>query len=84
MILVKATADSEAGVMPSEKLLTDMGAYNEELVKAAAICSPGSAHGEAQVEFSRAASLTRNGSERALLRARAAACLSAATGPAHG
>jgi hypothetical protein len=34
MILVKATADSEAGVMPSEKLLTDMGAFNEELVKA--------------------------------------------------
>jgi hypothetical protein len=33
-ILVKATKDSEAGVMPSEKLLTDMGKYNEELVKA--------------------------------------------------
>ena len=34
MILVKANADSEAGVMPSEKLLTEMGAFNEELVKA--------------------------------------------------
>jgi len=34
LILVKATKDSEAGVMPSEKLLTDMGKYNEELVKA--------------------------------------------------
>jgi hypothetical protein len=34
IILVKATKDSEAGVMPSEKLLTDMGKYNEELVKA--------------------------------------------------
>jgi len=34
MILVKATADSEAGVMPDEKLLTEMGKYNEELVKA--------------------------------------------------
>src|SRR5574342_939147 len=34
MILVKATKDSEAGVMPSEKLLTEMGKYNEELVKA--------------------------------------------------
>jgi hypothetical protein len=33
MILVKATAESEAGVMPSEDLLTAMGAYNEELVK---------------------------------------------------
>jgi hypothetical protein len=34
MILVKATADSEAGVMPTEQLLAEMGAYNEELVKA--------------------------------------------------
>ncbi|MBA3595619.1 MAG: YciI family protein [Polaromonas sp.] len=34
MVLVKATADSEAGIMPSEKLLAEMGRYNEELVKA--------------------------------------------------
>jgi hypothetical protein len=34
MILVKATKDSEAGVMPSEQLLTEMGNFNEELVKA--------------------------------------------------
>jgi hypothetical protein len=34
MILVKATKDSEAGIMPSEKLLTEMGKFNEELVKA--------------------------------------------------
>jgi hypothetical protein len=34
MILVKATKDSEAGVMPSEELLTEMGKYNEELAKA--------------------------------------------------
>jgi hypothetical protein len=34
MVLVKATADSEAGVMPSEQLLTDMGRFNEELVNA--------------------------------------------------
>lgn len=34
MVIVKATADSEAGVMPSEQELTDMGRYNEELVKA--------------------------------------------------
>ena len=33
-ILVKATADSEAGVMPTHELLAAMGAYNEELVKA--------------------------------------------------
>ncbi|WP_404790379.1 YciI family protein [Altericista sp. CCNU0014] len=34
MVMVKATQDSEAGIMPSEKLLTEMGQYNEELVKA--------------------------------------------------
>ncbi len=34
MVIVKATKDSEAGVMPSEQLLTEMGNYNEELVKA--------------------------------------------------
>src|SRR4029434_10084858 len=34
MILVKATKDSEAGVMPSEQLLSEMGKFNEELVKA--------------------------------------------------
>lgn len=34
MVIIKATADSEAGVMPSEELLTEMGQYNEELVKA--------------------------------------------------
>lgn len=34
MVMVKATTNSEAGVMPSEKLLADMGKFNEELVKA--------------------------------------------------
>ena len=34
MVIVKATQNSEAGVMPSEKLLADMGKFNEELVKA--------------------------------------------------
>ena len=34
MVIVKANKESEAGVMPSEKLLADMGKYNEELVKA--------------------------------------------------
>jgi hypothetical protein len=34
MVIVKATKNSEAGVMPSEKLLNDMGKFNEELVKA--------------------------------------------------
>lgn len=34
MVIVKANKDSEAGVMPGEALLTQMGAYNEQLVKA--------------------------------------------------
>jgi hypothetical protein len=34
MVMVKATKESEAGEMPSEQLLADMGRYNEELVKA--------------------------------------------------
>ena len=34
MVLVKASKESEAGVMPDEKMLTTMGKYNEELVKA--------------------------------------------------
>jgi len=34
MVIVKATKDSEAGILPSEELLTAMGKYNEELAKA--------------------------------------------------
>ncbi len=34
MVVVKANKDTEAGVMPDEKLLADMGKYNEELAKA--------------------------------------------------
>jgi len=34
MVIVKATKDSEAGKMPSERLLAEMGRFNEELVKA--------------------------------------------------
>jgi hypothetical protein len=34
MVMIKANEESEAGVMPSEQLLREMGAYNEELVKA--------------------------------------------------
>jgi hypothetical protein len=33
MVLVKASKNSEAGMMPSEQLLTEMGKFNEELVK---------------------------------------------------
>ena len=34
MVIVKANEDSEAGVLPDEKILTEMGKFNEELVKA--------------------------------------------------
>src|SRR5918999_3865500 len=34
MVIVKATKNSEAGIMPSERILADMGKFNEELVKA--------------------------------------------------
>ena len=34
MVMVKATKESEAGAMPSEQMLTEMGKFNEELVKA--------------------------------------------------
>ena len=34
IVMVKATKDSEAGIMPSEKLIREMGNFNEELVKA--------------------------------------------------
>ena len=34
MVIVKANEDSEAGILPDEKILTEMGKYNEELVKA--------------------------------------------------
>src|SRR4051794_22794056 len=34
MVMVKANKDSEAGIMPKQKLLADMGKFNEDLVKA--------------------------------------------------
>jgi hypothetical protein len=34
MVIVKATKESEAGVMPNEKMLTEMGTYNQELANA--------------------------------------------------
>ena len=39
MVMVKATKDSEAGVMPTRQLLADMGKFNEELVKAGIMLS---------------------------------------------
>ncbi|WP_437574923.1 YciI family protein [Sorangium sp. So ce887] len=48
MILIKATKDSEAGVMPSEQLLTEMGKFNEELVKAGVIVAGDGLHPSAK------------------------------------
>ncbi len=44
MVIVKATKNSEAGVLPSEKLLNEMGKYNEELVKAGIMVSGDGLH----------------------------------------
>jgi hypothetical protein len=55
MILIKATKDSEAGVMPSEQLLTEMGKFNEELVKAGVMLAGDGLHPSskgARVRFS--------------------------------
>src|SRR5918999_5748036 len=44
MVIVKATKNSEAGVMPDEKLLTEMGKYNEDLVKAGVLLAAEGLH----------------------------------------
>jgi hypothetical protein len=44
MVMIKATKNSEAGVMPSEKLLAEMGKYNEELVKAGVLLAGDGLH----------------------------------------
>ena len=55
LVIVKATADSEAGVMPSEALLSAMGKFNEDLVKAGVLLAAEglrpSSHGK-RVRFS--------------------------------
>jgi hypothetical protein len=48
LVMVKATADSEAGVLPDEKLLTEMGRYNEELVKAGVLLAGEGLHPTSQ------------------------------------
>ena len=55
MVIIKANKDSEAGVMPSEKLLTEMGQFNEELVKAGVMLAGEGLHPSskgARVKFS--------------------------------
>jgi hypothetical protein len=57
MILVKADKNTEAGVMPSEKLLADMGKYNEQLAKAGVLLAGEGLHPSskgARVRFSAA------------------------------
>ena len=55
MVMVKATKDSEAGVMPTQELLAAMGKYNEELAKAGIILAGDGLHPSskgARVKFS--------------------------------
>jgi hypothetical protein len=62
MILVKANKDSEAGVLPSEELLTEMGKFNEELVKAGILLA-----GEGLHPSSKGARVRFSGSNRTVI-----------------
>ena len=59
MMIVKASKESEAGVMPSQELLTAMGRYNEELAKAGALLA-----GEGLQPSSKGARVRFSGAER--------------------
>ena len=62
MVLVKASADSEAGVLPSTELLAEMGRYNEELVNAGVMVA-----GEGLHPSSKGARVRFSGSERTVI-----------------
>jgi hypothetical protein len=62
MILVKATKNSEAGVLPDEKLLTEMGKYNEELAKAGVLLA-----GEGLQPSSKGARVRFSGDKRTVI-----------------
>jgi hypothetical protein len=62
MVMVKATPDSEAGVMPSEKLLAEMTSYNEDLVKAGVMLA-----GEGLHPSSRGARVRFSGTHRTVV-----------------
>jgi hypothetical protein len=62
MVMVKATKDSEAGLMPGEELLTAMGKYNEELVKAGIMLA-----GEGLQPSSKGARVQFDGTKRAVV-----------------
>lgn len=62
MVLIKANKDTEAGVMPDEKLLAAMGKYNEELVKAGVMLA-----GEGLHPSSKGARIKFNGDKRTVV-----------------
>jgi hypothetical protein len=62
MVLVKATKDSEAGILPDEKLLTAMGKYNEELARAGVMLA-----GEGLQPSSKGARVRFSGSKRTVI-----------------
>ncbi|MDM4772877.1 YciI family protein [Solimonas sp. SE-A11] len=62
MVLIKADRNSEAGVMPDPQLLTQMGQYNEELVKAGIMLA-----GEGLHPSSRGARVRFEGSQRSVI-----------------
>ena len=62
MVIVKADKNSEAGVMPSEQLLTEMGKFNEELVKAGVMLA-----GEGLHPSSKGARIRFNGTKRTVI-----------------
>ena len=62
IVIVKASEASEAGVMPSEKLLADMGKFNEELVKAGIMLA-----GEGLHPSSKGARIRFNGDQRTVI-----------------
>jgi hypothetical protein len=62
MVMVRATKDSEEGVMPDEKLLTDMGKFNEELVEAGIMLS-----GEGLQASSKGARVRFSGDQRTVI-----------------
>ncbi len=62
MILIKASKDSEAGVLPDEKLLTEMTTYNEELVKAGVMLA-----GEGLQPSSKGARVRFSGAKRTVI-----------------
>jgi hypothetical protein len=64
MVIVKANKDSEAGAMPTEKMLTEMGKFNEELVKAGVMQAGDGLHPSskgARVKFSRGTTTVMDG-----------------------